>query len=136
MFLERLLWPLFMSFKALNQYVDILFKNLRAYYSRQKNIFLVKMKLIKKRRSNFVLHSENTLREINLQKKILFYAVLISICNYLHCKCDIVTKMTAIYRKISTNDLRKTWQKKFEISLLLNIPHPIEFGSKSFHHFH
>ena len=83
-----------------------------------------------------MLHSENTLREINLQKKILFYAVLMSICNYLHCKCDIVTKMTAIYRKISTNDLRKTWQKKFEISLLLNIPHPIEFGSKSFHHFH
>ena len=136
MFLERLLWPLFMSFKALNQYVDILFKNLRAYYSRQKNIFLVKMKLIKKRRSNFVLHSENTLREINLQKKILFYAVLISICNYLHCKCDIVTKMTAIYRKISTNDLKKLGKKKFEISLLLNIPHPMEFSSKSFHHFH
>ena len=101
-----------------------------------KRIFLEKMKFIKKRRSNFVLHSENTLREINLQKKILFYAVLMSICNYLHCKCDIVTKMTAIYRKISTNDLRKTWQKKFEISLLLNIPHPIEFRSKSFHHFH
>ena len=101
-----------------------------------KRIFLEKMKFIKKRRSNFVLHSENTLHEINLQKKILFYAVLMSICNYLHCKCDIVTKMTAIYRKISTNDLRKTWQKKFEISLLLNIPHPMVFSSKSFHPFH
>ena len=78
-----------------------------------KRIFLEKMKFIKKRRSNFVLHSENTLHEINLQKKILFYAVLISICNYLHCKCDIVTKMTAIYRKISTNYewFEKAWQK-------------------------
>ena len=78
-----------------------------------KRIFLEKMKFIKKRRSNFVLHSENTLHEINLQKKILFYAVLISICYYLHCKCDIVTKMTAIYRKISTNYewFEKAWQK-------------------------
>ena len=109
MFLEMLLWPLFMSFKALNQYVDILFKNLRAYYSRQKNIFLVKMKLIKKRRSNFVLHSENTLREINLQKKILFYAVLISICNYLHCKCD---KNDCNISKNKYEWFEKTWQKK------------------------
>ena len=87
------------------------------------------MKFIKKRRSNFELHSENTLREINLQKKILFYAVLISICNYLHCKCDIVTKMTAIYRKISTNDLKKLGKTIRNQSF-------IEFSSKSFHYFH
>ena len=80
-----------------------------------KRIFLEKMKFIKKRRSNFVLHSENRLHEINLQKKILFYAVLISICNYLHCKCDIVTKNDCNISKNKYEWFEKTWQKKLKL---------------------